>query len=148
MDPIRSWLLGVVLCALAAAIAERFAPDGAMRGAVRVTAGLTVLLALLAPLREVRLEPGSLPDYRDALARTETELRSAQETAMAEGIAQKLEAYIEDRTPAHVRVAVSYEDGAPRIDSVTIEGERDGETAALLSQLGIPEGRQIWTGNG
>lgn len=149
MEQIRVWLLGAILCALFCALAERFPADGALHGAVQTVSGLTLLLALLAPLSGGLVRDLALPDLPELSERAEEELRAQSDDALARGIARRLEEYMEERTRLRARFTVSYRDGALRIERAEVYGAYDPDAAAFLTgELGVGKERQKWIESG
>lgn len=152
MTVLRSWLLSVTACAVLVSIAEQLTYGSAMRAAVRFTGGVILLLALLRPLvrQELSLPAFSAEDYRAAVAELEQAYGEAQETALGEGIAEKTQAYIEDKAEtggARVRAVVKTEKRGDALVpvSVTLYGEKNEALGALIArELGITEEQQTW----
>ena len=65
MDFLRGWLLSVTAAATILAAAQALMPEGAVKRAARLTAGLILILALVQPL--VRTDYGDLYDLVTAL---------------------------------------------------------------------------------
>lgn len=148
----RSWLLGVVACAMLVSIAEQLVQNSTLRRAVRFAGGLLLLLALLRPLAQQTL---SLPDdtlsaYRDAVAQLEESLSRAQYDALDADISDRTRAYIEDKADElglSIRAEVETErvDGVPLPVAVTLHGgENEALSAWLARELGIAKEKQRW----
>lgn len=150
------WLGGFLACAAIVSLLERLCPDGAPRLIVRFTGGLLLLCALLrAP--EGFVQPDAArraEDWREAAARLETELRSDAQSAFADGIARKLEAYIEDKAGTmgvRVRASVTMgeRDGVPVPERVTLRGAYSAALSDVIaSELGIAKEKQTWIDSG
>ena len=152
MQFLRQWLLGVVSCAMLASFCELFTPAGALRKLVRFTGGLLLILSILQPVTHIDLDVPLLdPDaYRSALAQANLTLANEREDALADGIAARTGAYIEDKAAQmglSVRAVVETEraEGAPLPVSVTLYGQEDEALADYIEwQLGIAKEKQIW----
>ena len=55
MTILRSWLLGVVACALLVSACEQLTDGGTMKKIVRFVGGMLLMLALLRPLLRIDL---------------------------------------------------------------------------------------------
>ena len=152
----RQWLLGVIACAMLVSFAGQLCPKGGAKKTVRFTGGLLLLLAVLRPLAQLELWPETqnAPDYRAAVAQLELELGEVREKAEADGIAVRLEAYIEDKARSmgtSVRAAVTLEvrDGVPVLVGVTLHGAYNQQLSAWLTEeLGLAKEKQEWIENG
>lgn len=152
MTLFRSWLLGVVACAVLVSVAEQLTQGGALRRVVRFAGGMLLMLALLRPLLQqtVLLPEGDFSAYRDAVAELEEALSRAQYDALAADISDRTRAYIEDKADElglSVRAAVETEtvDGVPLPVSVTLYGaESDALSAWIARELGIAKEKQRW----
>ncbi|MBE7003798.1 MAG: stage III sporulation protein AF [Ruminococcaceae bacterium] len=148
----QQWLLGVLACALLVSAAVQLCPEGSVKKIARFTGGLLLLLAMLRPLGEVSPEllGWDAPDYREAVAWLELELGRESERALADGIAEELGAYIEDKADSlgaevSAEVTVTSRGGAPAPERVTLHGAYNGALAEwIAAELGITEERQIW----
>ena len=150
---LRTWLLGVVLTALAGALARQMAPRGREEGMVRLAAGLLLAAALLRPLGEIQWEDlavaaGSFPGGAEAQAER---YRQEQTAALSAVIAEKTAAYIWDKANAlgldcQVTVTTAAgESGIPLPDRVTIRGPySEALSAVIQEEVGIPAEKQIW----
>lgn len=153
MTFLRTWLLGVVACAVLVSIAGQLAPDGAVRRAARFTGGMLLMLALLRPLLRLELSAPELDlnAFHDAAAQLEQELAARQSSALSARIAEETGAYIEDKADElglSVRAEVSTrEEGVPVPAAVTLYGREDAALSALIArELGIAEEDQLWIG--
>ena len=141
-------LLRVTLAGIAAAAALRIAGGGALREAVRLAAGLLMLLALLQPLAGLRLPAWdglgvSVPDA-DALGQQTA--MSTVAGAIADALALRAE---EQGLHASFRVTMTIDaDGLLQIDRVAIHyGAADADRLRELQTLvaeecGVPADRQ------
>ena len=149
----RSWLLGVTACAVLVSIAELLTHGAAMRRAVRFTGGLLLMIAMLRPLLAADLDAlgaSFLSSYRDAAAQRRQELSGQYEDALASGIAERTQAYIEDKADAlgaavRAEVTTQQTDGVPLPVSVTLYGRKNAALGACIArELGIAEENQQW----
>lgn len=155
IDFFRQWLLGVIACSMLVSLAEQICPEGGCRKIARFTGGLLLLLAMLRPLAEVDLprEAWNAGGYREAVARLELELEAERENAFADGIAAKLDAYIEDKAESlgasvHAAVALRERGGVPVPERVTLRGTySEALSAWIASELGIAKEKQEWIEN-
>lgn len=149
MEGLRQWLLGVAACAALVSMAWRLCPDGAARQVARFTGGLLILCALLRPLAAWEppegLRVGS--DYRAAVARTRDALEREASGAFSDGIARRLEAYIEDKAGglgADVRAEVTADSRGVPV-GVTLRGAYCAELADIIErELGVAKEKQVW----
>ena len=156
MTFLRSWLLGVVACAVLVSLAGQLTDGGTMKKIVRFAGGMLLMLAMLRPL--LRLDLASLDvdlaSYREAVAQLELELAQRQEDSLAAVIAERTGAYIEDKADElglSVRAAVRTEevDGVPLPVSVTLCGEENAALADCIErELGIAKEDQLWSTTG
>ena len=152
MTFLRQWLLGIVSCALLVSFCEQLTPTGALRKLVRFTGGLLLILCILQPVTRIDLDaaPLDLDVYRSAMAQVRLELADERDGVLADGIAARTGAYIEDKAAqfgCSVRAVVKTEDvgGTPLPVSVTLYGQEDAALADYIeSQLGIAKEKQIW----
>ena len=152
MQFLRQWLLGIVSCAMLVSFCELFTPFGALRKLVRFTGGLLLILSILQPVTRIDLDalPLDLEAYREAMTQVHTELADERERALADGIAARTGAYIEDKAAQmglSVRAVVETEsaDGTPIPAFVTLYGAENAALAEeIASQLGIAKENQVW----
>ena len=152
MTFLRQWLLGIVSCALLVSFCEQLTPTGALRKLVRFTGGLLLILCILQPVTRIDLDaaPLDLDVYRSAMAQVRLELADEREGALADGIAARTGAYIEDKAAQmglSVRAVVETEnaDGTPLPVSVTLYGTENAALAEYIAaQLGIAKEKQVW----
>ena len=156
MTFLRTWLLGVVACAVLVSIAGQLAPDGAVRRAARFTGGMLLMLALLRPLLRIDLTDLAVNAgaYREAVAQLEEELGAQRQRELSARIAAQTGAYIEDKAAslgASIRAVVTTEErgGIPLPVSVTLYGEENAEISAYIErELGIAKEDQLWSTTG
>lgn len=153
MAAVREWLEAVVLVSVLLAAAESLIPEGTIRKIAGFTGGLILLLTLLRPLTggtdsRLRLE---LDRYTGDVEARQAELSEAGTEALAAGIAERTEAYIQDKAAdlgLSVRVTVrtkTGEDGIPLPDAADVTGPYSGALASYMEkELGIPQERQVW----
>lgn len=152
MELFREWLLGVVACAMLAAAARQLCPEGASKNAVHIAGGLLILLAMLRPLGQLSPEQlgWNAPDYREAVAQLELELRGRSEKELSDGIAARLAAYIEDKASdmgleTGAEVSVTVRGGVPSVEGVALRGEYSEALAEWIAcELGIAKEKQVW----
>lgn len=151
---IRQWLTAVVLVTMLLSVAQTLVPEGTVRKITSFIGGL-LLLVMLQPL--LRTDLGSLrihaEDYAAAIEERQAELESAENEALAQGIAERTAAYISDKAAGlglTVTVRVETEpgaDGTPLPERVYLEGTKSEELSDWLAEeLGIPAERQVWNG--
>lgn len=156
MTFLRSWLLGVVACAVLVSLAGQLTDGGTMKKIVRFAGGMLLMLAMLRPLLRLDLAvlDVDLASYREAVSQLELELTQRQEDALSARIAAETGAYIEDKADElglSVRAAVRTEevDGVPLPVSVTLCGEENAALADCIErELGIAKEDQLWSTTG
>ena len=161
MEELRNWIIGICVGALICSIARAIAPKGVSGSAVRLACGFITVALLVGPLREfdfeeyafrigeIRAEGGEYAD--EAISRGEENIKAV--------IEQRCEAYILDKAAelgienAAANVSAKITDGGkyPYPYSVELGGEADGEQRKRLNsfiegELGVPDGRQYWSG--
>lgn len=153
IDGARTWLLGVVLTALAGGLARQLAPQGKEQSMVRLVSGLLLALAILRPLAGSGWDGPEIPAGNFSLqSREQAELyRKNQQEALSAIIEEKTEAYILDKAnrlglDCTVRVtAAAGESGIPLPTSVTVRGAYSSALAKCMEEeVGIPAQNQIW----
>ena len=149
MEGLRQWLLSAAACAALVSMAWRLCPDGAARQVARFTGGLLILCALLRPLAAWESPEGlwDASDYRAAVAQTEAELSREAAGVFSDGIARRLEAYIEDKAEglgASVRAEVTADSRGVPV-GVTLRGAYCAELAEIVEgELGVAKEKQVW----
>lgn len=145
---LREWLLGVTVCAAAAALARELASEGAAKEAVRFAGGLLVLLSLLRPLASAEV---SMPAFSSVNIQSQEETyRAAYQRALSDDIAARTAAYIEDKARG-MGLSVSAEvvlssDDVPLPTGATLHGDYSAAlTRTLIEELGWEQGSVIWT---
>lgn len=147
---LREWLLGVTVCAVAAALARELATEGAAKEAVRFAGGLLVLLSLLKPLAAAQLPQTQEIFSTVSAAEQEEAYRAVYRQALADDIAARTAAYIEDKArgiglSVRAEVFVST-DETPLPTGVTLDGAYSAVlTEMLIQELGLEQGSVIWT---
>ena len=152
MTILRSWLLGVVACALLVSACEQLTDGGTMKKIVRFVGGMLLMLALLRPLLRIDLTDLAVNAgaYREAVAQLEEELGAQRQRELSARIAAQTGAYIEDKAAslgASIRAVVTTEErgGVPLPASVTLYGEENAEIGAYIErELGIAKEDQRW----
>ena len=157
MDGIREYLIGViaaaVLCGLVTTILD---PKGMVGTAVKLMAGLLMLLAVIRPWVSISLD--TLLDWTDGITVNGSNFVSDGEmmaqSAYRQSIIQRTEAYILDEAKAldcdvTVEVVLS-DDDMPVPKLVKLAGEvspyaRQTLSNFLTERLGIKREDQIWT---
>lgn len=152
----RAYLLRLTAASLLAAVLRRAAPAGGSGAAVRLGAGLLVLLTALGPLGEVSLMDAARSvavwSYGDVLT-TQTVDRAAN--SLMDGlISETAEAYILDKArelgvKMTAQVTTAIQEGYPVPWHVNCGGdysetERHELSRYISRELGIPEQRQEW----
>ena len=145
MDALRSWMLSVTAAAILCALADCVMPQGGVRRAGRIVAGLVMAAAVLAPLSGGRLTV-ALISWSDPQLEQEGE---RMEQAV---ISQACETYIAEKAAGlgadcQVEVACRQEDEVPLPWAVTVWGEMTQSQREQLSQiiredLDVPQERQ------
>ena len=156
MTILRSWLLGVVACALLVSACEQLTDGGTMKKIVRFVGGMLLMLALLRPLLRIDLTDLAVNAgaYREAVAQLEEELGAQRQRELSARIAAQTGASIEDKAAslgASIRAVVTTEErsGVPLPASVTLYGEENAEIGAYIErELGIAKEDQLWITTG
>ncbi len=156
MTILRSWLLGVVACALLVSACEQLTDGGTMKKIVRFVGGMLLMLALLRPLLRIDLTDLAVNAgaYREAVAQLEEELGAQRQRELSARIAAQTGAYIEDKAAslgASIRAVVTTEErgSVPLPASVTLYGEENAEISAYIErELGIAKEDQLWITTG
>ena len=158
MGSLKQYLLAVTAAAILCAIVNGLMGEkGALSAAVRLLAGIFLILALAAPLVRLRLD-GLEEMTSDLNLRAEAITASGENSAreaMAEIIKSRTEAYILDKAESldvNLSVQVELDTGnppAPR--AVRLSGNVSPYAKGVLSDmiskdLGIPPEDQIWNG--
>lgn len=154
MERVRNWLEAVMLVSMLLAVARSLLPEGSVRRIAGYTGGLVLLAVLLRPL--ARGEDGAfrltLARYTAAVEDRQTELAGAEAQALAQGIAERTQAYILDKAAALgtelSAVTVTTRtggDGVPLPWGAELTGPYSRTLAEELEQeLGISKERQVW----
>ena len=145
MGIIRSWILGVTVTAMALAAARAVMPEGPVKRAGQLTAGLVLVLAMLGPV--AALEHTDWETFLEDLPK-ETALEPA-DTSMKAVIEEELAAYLEGKAGelglscrAEV-VCETDEHGVPIPKEVQITGaldesQRQALSAVIANDIGVP----------
>ena len=157
MDTIREYLIGVLAAALICGIVTAFVqPKGALGFALKLMAGMLLLLAAIRPW--VSISWDGLLGWTDRIVFDGSEyIQSGQMMAgeaYREGIKQQIEAYIVDEAKNYgcdlsVEIVLS-EGEVPIPMQVCLRGDaspyaKQSLTSLLAERLGIPREDQIWT---
>ena len=151
MEMIRSWILGVTVTAMALAAARAVMPEGPVKRAGQMTAGLVLILAMLGPVAALEHM-----DWETFLADlpTETAIEPA-EMSMQTVIEEELAAYLEGKAGdlglfcrAEV-VCETDEHGVPIPREVQITGHLDEAqrrtlSAIIVNDIGVPTSGQCF----
>lgn len=153
MEGLRQWMLSLVALCMLLAVVRVLVPGGTMSRVAAFIGGLVLLAALAQPLAKLGAVRFALPDYAGEMERLERQLEEENETALAEGIEERTEAYISDKAASMglagtCRVETKpTEEGVPLPWSVELEMPRSAELAAWIEgELDIPAERQVWHG--
>ena len=149
MELLRSWILGVTITAMALAAARAVMPEGPVKRAGQLTAGLVLVLAMLGPV--AALEHTDWEAFLEELP-TETASEPA-DSSMQAVIEQELAAYLEGKAGelglscrAEV-VCNTDEHGVPIPREVIITGtlddlQRKSLSAIITNDIGVPTSGQ------
>lgn len=153
MEGLRQWIISLTALCMLLALARVLVPGGTMSRVAAFVGGLVLLAALARPLSELGAVRLALPDYAGEIERLQRQLEEENEAALADGIAERTEAYISDKAASMglagaCRVETrAGEDGIPLPWSVELEMPRSAELAAWIEEeLDIPSERQVWHG--
>ena len=149
MELLRSWILGVTVTAMALAAARAVMPEGPVKRAGQLTAGLVLVLAMLGPV--AALERTDWEAFLEDLP-TETASEPA-DSSMQAVIEEELSAYLEGKAgdlglscQAEV-VCSTDEHGVPIPTQVTITGplgkeQRQSLSDIITNDIGVPTSGQ------
>ena len=156
MTDFRGYLIRLTAAAILGAMLRRLAPSGGAGRAVRLGAGLLVLVTAFAPIAS--LDPVAATQdfvrhgYADPLT-TESFGKTVNEL-MSTLITEQAEAYILDKAQElgltlTAEVTARVEDTYPVPDSVKLSGsptaaQKAALTEIIAAELKIPEERQEW----
>lgn len=156
MQDVGNYVLHIITAAIISALATRFLGDSGVFGsAIKLLSGMFMILAVVAPWTDLRLDilsqmAGDI-DLEAAYVTAEGE-NSAQE-AMSQIISTRTQAYILDKANelgAELTVAVFLTDEAPPVPfGVQLTGKISPYNKTILSNwldknLGITPEEQIW----
>ncbi len=154
MEAFRAYLIRLTAAAILASLIRGLAPKGGAGRAVRLGAGLLILLTALSPLARADLNGAAerlvRESYGDPLASTDFSRETNE--LLAGLISDQAAAYILDKAdglPLEVRVETAVEDRYPIPWRVVVRGSLTPEQKEKLSRiisedLGVPEERQEW----
>ena len=143
MELIRSWLIGVTVSALIAALADGLIPDGTVKKVGKLIGGLLILFAVLQPLGTLDYEDISeiLVDYRIRSEEYSTVLETENIQLIKTIIEDETAAYIQDKAgelgitcEAKVTCKVN-ENKTPYPASVAIYGDLSENQIEALSKI-------------
>lgn len=143
MDLIRTWLIGITAAAIAAALADSLAPEGAVKKIGKLAAGLLIMVAILQPLVGLDHETmaSALAAYRWEAAGYSDALEMENGRLMKTIIEEQTGAYIQDKAAALDAVCTAEvtcqtdEAGSLYPASVVIYGELDREQTEALRRI-------------
>ena len=153
MGALREWLLSVTAAAILCALAQGLIPPGPVRRVGRMTAGLVMAAALLAPLVSLRgIEPQQWLESWQPQEEVQ-ELEEQRDGTMKTIIETECGAYIVDKAArlgakCEAQVVCTQEgEGVFLPWQVTITGEmspgqREQLTKQIQEELGVPPERQ------
>lgn len=152
MAALRPWLLGVIAAALILAVLYALVPDGKLRGSLRLTGGMVLLLMLLQPLSGWSF-PWSGTGAVSIRQEIDRQIRIYQEEGMKEMasiIAQRTAAYISDEgrqlgVVCHPQVETVQQNDIPIPYRVVMDVPYHRSLSEYIArELGITLERQIW----
>lgn len=153
MGALKEWLLSVTAAAILCALAQGLIPPGPVRRVGRLTAGLVMATALLAPLASLRgIEPEQWLESWQPQEEVQ-ELEQQRDETMKTIIEEECSAYIVDKAAqlgadCQVQVVCAPEgEGVFLPWQVTVTGDlsssqRDQLAAQIQEELGVPSERQ------
>lgn len=157
MGAARDWLLAVISVSLICALADALMPQGPVRRVGKLVCGLTLLAALLMPVRELDLAAGErwLAEYFSGLEARSLELEETVDGQMKVIIEEAYAAYIVDKAAqlgltCSARVECRAEEKGLYLPvRAEVSGALDGAGRSRLAQilaqdLGIPEAEQFY----
>ena len=149
MELLRTWILGVTVTSMALAAARAVMPEGPVKRAGQLTAGLVLVLAMLGPV--AALEHTDWEAFLEELP-TENTLEPA-DTSMQAVIEEELAAYLEGKAGelglscrAEV-ICRTDENGVPIPQEVIITGpvnetQRQTLSDMITNDIGVPASGQ------
>lgn len=153
MGALREWLLSVTAAAILCALAQGLIPPGPVRRVGRLTAGLVMAAALLAPLASLRgVEPEQWLESWQSQEEMQ-DLEEQRDETMKTIIEEECSAYIVDKAAAlgadcQAQVVCAPEgEGVFLPQQVTVTGDlspgqREQLSAQIQEDLGVPPERQ------
>ena len=154
---IKSWLIGIVCCAVAVAIADNLMPKGAVKRVSKLLCGIILLIATVKPLIDIDFSTLSryMVEYNNAAGQYSADLSEVNERLSKVIIEEQSAAYILDKATS-LDMDVTAEVEARRGDGelwypyeATLSGEytdaQKNELSELIeAELAIPAQRQNW----
>ena len=146
MEFLRTWLLGVTGAAILSALAEALMPEGGVKQVGKLTCGLLMLSAVLAPLGELDVTAFAVPLEYD---QEQQALQEEWEERMKTIIEERLSAYSMDKAKelgvdAQIRVECRREEDGAILPCRVVLEQGTGQDCRVLKRqlsadLGIPE---------
>lgn len=153
MGALREWLLSVTAAAILCALAQGLIPPGPVRRVGRLTAGLVMAAALLAPLASLRgVEPQQWLESWQPQQEAE-DLEEQRDETMKTIIEEECGAYIVDKAAGLGAACEAQVVCAPEGEGVFLPwqvtvtgdltpGQREQLTRQIQEELGVPPERQ------
>jgi hypothetical protein len=156
MEGIKEYLLGVISAAILCAIVSQIPGKGSFaNAAIKLIAGVFMLLALASPIIHIRLKPADiLTDISAQANQITASAAAATKDSIAQSIKERTQTYILDKANslgADLTIEVMLSDGEIQEPvSVSICGNISPYSKKILSEtiakdLGIGTEAQIWT---
>lgn len=159
MEILQSWIRGLAVASVLAALARQLTPDGPVKKVTEFVCGVMLMAMLLSPVLRADRTAFSyaLSDYRQTVAELSQDLESQEKQLLRVYIQQQCQAYILDEARSlgladlQAEVQVKWGDESWVPVEVTLEGNPTPEQKTRLSgfldaELGIPAERQHWNG--
>lgn len=155
MESIKEYLLGVIGAAILCSIVSQIAGKESFLGTtVKLITGAFMLIVLIAPITDIRIQPEKLfSDISLDADKITSAAANSSRDSIAGIIKEQTQAYILDKANTcgvALRVEVVVSDGEiPQPVSVILSGNVSPYNKKLLTQtiendLGIPSEAQIW----
>ena len=154
MEDLRRYLLSVIFASLICGLLPQILREGSAKALLKTVCGLALTGTILSPLKTFRMElPELLPSVQEEAAFAVSQGEAAAETALAQVIKSRCEAYIQDKGTAlgaSLRAEFQLTREPPYVpESVTISGQVSEAARSELQQLltaefSIPKEAQRW----